>query len=364
MITVMHSVAVMNRAGQETFLMNLFRKIDRQQIHFDFLCSENRPGDYDAEIAALGGHVIHLPPVTAGGVRKHWQFMRLLRQTLKAHPCDVFHIHTHHAFDAVKEVLAARAAGVKTVVVHCHSTSAQFHITAHKICRAILSILPIKRLACSKAAGHWMFCGERFTVIPNGLDLDAFGYDASVRALVRQEQGWDGKRIVGHVGRFTQAKNHRFLIEIFEKLHDQHPDTQMVLVGQGEMEAEIRALVAQKGLAEAVSFLGVRDDLPRLYAGMDLFLFPSLFEGLGIVLIEAQACGLPVLTSDAIPSEAFVTDMMQAMPLSASAQTWADKAEQMLSDAAPRGDTHEAIAEAGYDIRRLAADLKKVYGRA
>lgn len=362
MLRVIHSVAVMNRAGQETLLMNLFRKIDRQQIQFDFLCSENRPGDYDEEIAALGGHIIHLPPVTAGGVRKHWQFMRLARQTLKAHPCDVFHIHTHHAFDAVKEVLAAKAAGVKTVVVHCHSTSAQFHITAHKICRLILSLLPVKRFACSQAAGHWMFCGDNFRVIPNGLDLDVCHYDAAVREEVRRQMGWDGKRIVGHVGRFNEQKNHRFLIDVFEKLHDKHSDTQLVLVGQGEMEEKIRALVAQKGLTAAVSFLGVRDDVIRLYQGMDLFLFPSQFEGLGIVLIEAQACGLPVLTSDAIPPEAFVTDMMQAMPLSESAQMWADKAEQMLSDAAPRGDTHDSIAEAGYDIRRLAADLKKVYG--
>lgn len=364
MLRVIHSVSVMNRAGQETFLMNLFRRLDREQIQFDFLCAEQRPGDYDGEIAALGGHIFYLPPVTAGGLRKHWQFMRHLSQTLKAHPCDVFHVHTHHALDAVKEVLAAKAAGVKTVVVHCHSTGAQFHITAHKLCRVLLSLLPAKRFACSRAAGHWMFCGEKFTVIPNGIDPDAFRYDASVRADVRQEFGWDGKRIVGHVGRFTQAKNHRFLIDVFEKLHEKQPDAQLVLIGEGELEEDIRALVAQKGLTESVSFLGVRNDLPRLYSGMDLFLFPSLFEGLGIVLIEAQACGLPVLTSDAIPPEAFVTDIIRSLALSESAQTWADKAQQMLCDAAPRGNTHEAIAEAGYDIRRLAADLKKVYGRA
>lgn len=364
MIRVIHSVAVMNRAGQETFLMNLFRKIDRQQIQFDFLCGENRPGDYDGEIAALGGHIIYLPPVTAGGLRKHWQFMRHLCQTLKENPCDVFHIHTHHAFDAVKEVLAAKAAGVKTVVVHCHSTGAQFHITAHKLCRVLLSLLPAKCFACSRAAGHWMFCGEKFTVIPNGIDLDVFHYDASVRADVRRKLGWDGKRIVGHAGRFTQAKNHRFLIEAFEALHEKQPDTKLVLIGEGELENEIRALVAQKGLTEAVSFLGVRDDLSRLYQGMDLFLFPSLFEGLGIVLIEAQACGVPVLTSDAIPVEAFVTDIMQAMSLSESAQTWADKAQQLLCDPAPREDTRDSIVEAGYDIRRLAETLKSVYGLA
>lgn len=209
-----------------------------------------------------------------------------------------------------------------------------------------------------------MFCGNNFRVIPNGLDLDVCHYDAAVREEVRRQMGWDGKRIVGHVGRFNEQKNHRFLIDVFEKLHEMQPDTQLVLIGQGELEEEIRERVAQKGLTEAVSFLGVRDDVIRLYQGMDLFLFPSLFEGLGIVLIEAQACGLPVLTSDAIPAEAFVTDIMQAMPLTASAQTWADKAQKLLCDAAPRGDTRDSIAKAGYDIRCLAETLKSVYGLA
>lgn len=364
MLRVIHSVAVMNRAGQETFLMNLFRKIDRGEIQFDFLCSEERAGDYDAEIYSLGGHIFYTAPVTARSQWKQVQQICNVRQALKAHPCDVFHIHTHHAFDAVKEVIAAKLAGVKTVVVHSHNTSALHHAAAHKLCRLLLPLLPIKRFACSKAAGHWMFCGNNFRVIPNGLDLDVCHYDAAVREEVRRQMGWDGKRIVGHVGRFNEQKNHRFLIDVFEKLHEMQPDTQLVLIGQGELEEEIRERVAQKGLTEAVSFLGVRDDVIRLYQGMDLFLFPSLFEGLGIVLIEAQACGLPVLTSDAIPAEAFVTDIMQAMPLTASAQTWADKAQKLLCDAAPRGDTRDSIAKAGYDIRCLAETLKSVYGLA
>lgn len=364
MLRVIHSVAVMNRAGQETFIMNLFRKIDRQQIQFDFLCSEERAGDYDAEIDALGGHIFYTAPVTARSQWKQIQQICNIRKALKAHPCDVFHIHTHHAFDAVKEAIAAKLAGVKTVVVHSHNTSALHHVAAHKLCRLLLPLLPIKRFACSKAAGHWMFCGSNFRVIPNGLDLDVCHYNAAVREEVRRQMGWDGKRIVGHVGRFNEQKNHRFLIDVFEKLHEKQPDTQLVLIGQGELEEEIRERVAQKGLTEAVSFLGVRDDVIRLYQGMDMFLFPSLFEGLGIVLVEAQACSLPVLTSDAIPPEAFVTDIIQSLPLSESAQTWADKAQQLLCDPAPREDTRDSIVEAGYDIRRLAETLKIVYGLA
>lgn len=361
MLKVMHSVAVMNRAGQETFLMNLFRKIDRDAIQFDFLCSEGRAGDYDAEIEALGGHLFYPAPVTAKGQWKQIQQIRRVRQALKTHPCDVFHIHTHHAFDAVKEVIAAKLAGVKTVVVHSHNTSALYHRTAHKLSRPLLSLFSIKRFACSEAAGHWMFCGDRFKVIYNGLDLDVCHYDAALRESVRRQMGWEGKHIVGHVGRFNEQKNHRFLIDVFAKLHAMDGSAHLVLVGQGELEAEIRERVAQKGLTDAVSFLGVRDDVIALYQGMDMFLFPSLFEGLGIVLVEAQACDLPCLVSDAIQREAYASDNMTALPLSEEADAWAAKAEQLLTAPKARGDNRAQIRAAGYDISQLAAELKDIY---
>lgn len=361
MLKVIHSVSVMDRAGQETFIMNLFRKIDRDAIQFDFLCSEMREGDYDAEIRSLGGHIFYTEAVTAKGPWKQIQGMRNLRRALREHPCDVFHIHTHHALDAVEETIAAKLAGVKTVVVHSHNTSALYHRTVHKLCKPMLSLLPIKRFACSEAAGRWMFCGDRFRVIHNGLDLDVCHFEPQTRESVRAAMGWEGKHIVGHVGRFNEVKNHRFLIQIFDNIHAMDAKAHLVLVGQGELEAEIRALVEEKRLTDAVSFLGVREDVIKLYQGMDMLLFPSLFEGLSVVLTEAQACDLPCLASDTNSKESILTGRLMMCSLASTPECWAEKASEILSSPCERTDNREQIRAAGYDISQLAAELKDIY---
>lgn len=361
MLKVLHSVSVMDRAGEETFIMNLFRKINHDEIQFDFLCSEKREGDYDAEIASLGGHIFYTETVTAKGPWKQIQYMRSLSQSLRAHPCDVFHIHTDHALDALKRVLVAKLVGIKTVVVHSHNTSTLYHRTAHKLCKPLLSLFSIKRFACSIDAGHWLFCGNRFQVIHNGLDLDACHFEPQTREAVRREMGWHGKHIIGHVGRFNEQKNHRFLIEIFEQLHEMDADAHLVLVGQGALEAEIRALVEDKHLTDAVSFLGVREDVIRLYQGMDMLLFPSLFEGLSVVLTEAQACDLPCLVSDTNSRESILTGRLVMCSLARTPECWAETACEILSSPCERTDNRDQICAAGYDIGQLAAELKDIY---
>lgn len=361
MLKVVHSVSKMDRAGQETFIMNLFRKIDREAIQFDFLCSDHSKADYDDEIYALGGHIYYLPPITARGPLKQFQKMGALIRALREHPCDVYHIHTHHAMDAFRDAVAAKLAGVKTVAVHSHNTSALFHLGAHRFFRHCLALLPIRRFACSQAAGAWMFTRDNFTVLHNGMDTDAVCYQPQIRADVRKAFGWEDKKVIGHVGRFNAQKNHKFLIEVFSQIHSRQPDTQLVLMGKGELEEEIRSLVASKGLEDAVSFLGVRDDVQKLYQGMDLFLFPSLFEGLGIVLIEAQACDLPCLISDVIPKEAILTDKVSAKALEESAESWAMEAIRLLENTDSRRDNRQVMRRAGYDIGDLAQNLESIY---
>ena len=206
-----------------------------------------------------------------------------------------------------------------------------------------------------------MFLRNNFRVIHNGLNLDDLYFQPESRARVRDEMGWNGQKIIGHVGRFNEQKNHRFLINVFEKIHKMDQTTRLVLVGQGELESEIRSLVQEKGLEDAVDFLGVRSDAQILYQGMDIFLFPSLFEGLGIVLIEAQACSLPVLTSDMIPEEARVADCFTTLSLQESSEVWAQKALKLLYASKPREDNREVLRKAGYDIRTLAVNLEKIY---
>ena len=360
MLNVMHFVSKMDRAGQETFIMNLFRKIDRSKIQFDFLCTDNGVGDYDEEIVSLGGRIYYIPPIKLQGPLKQGEKFFSLISVLRKHRCDVFHIHTHHAMDAFRDALAAKVAGIKTVVVHSHNTSALFHLQAHGLFKKLLSILPVRRFACSKAAGEWLFTDYNFSVIHNGLDVDDIYFREALRLKVRDRMGWSGKKIIGHVGRFNEQKNHRFIIEVFAEIFSRDPSTHLVLVGKGELEEEIRALVEKRGLTDAVSFLGIRDDVQRLYQGMDLFLFPSLFEGLGIVLIEAQACDLPCLVSDAIPQEAILTSRTVSK-LTHSTAEWATEALHLLNQSESRGDNRNVLKEAGYDIGVLANNLEKVY---
>ena len=231
MLNVLHYVSRMDRAGQETFLMNLFRKIDREKIQFDFLCSEQAEGAYDPEIRALGGHVYHTEVVTARGPIKQFRKYAALKAALREHPCDVFHIHTHHAMDAFRDALAAKNSGVATVVVHSHNTGALYHVQAHRAFRHLLALLPIRRFACSEAAGHWMFTKNNFRVIHNGLDLDAIYFRPERREEVRKAMGWEGQKIIGHVGRFNEQQNHRFLVAVFAEIHRKDPQTRLVLVG-------------------------------------------------------------------------------------------------------------------------------------
>ncbi len=363
MLKVLHYVAVMDRGGQETFIMNLFRKIDRSKIQFDFLCGEDRTGAYDEEITSLGGKIFHLKERTAPNPLNHIQEVRALARFLRKCETkyDVFHIHTHHAFSAFLSVLGAKLGGIKTVVVHSHNTSAQYHLKAHEFFKKLLGHFKIKRFACSEAAGVWLHGNKDFKVIHNGVDLNVFRFDEEKRTEIRKELKWEDQKIIGHIGRFNGQKNHKFLIDIFEVLHLNEPNTQLVLVGKGELEEEVRQQVSEKNLTEAVTFLGVREDVQRLYQGMDLFLFPSLFEGLSVVLVEAQTCGLPCLISDTItPENVFVDNVIQKS-LKDPAEEWARSGAKMLTDYAERSDTTERIQKAGYDMGDLASKLYDVY---
>lgn len=360
---VLHCLAKMDRGGQETFIMNLFRKIDRERIKFDFLCSEYGVADYEEEINNLGGRIFHTKELTINNCLKYFQRIKYMCEFLKNKEAsyDVVHIHTHHAMDALIYVISAKLSGVRIVVVHSHNTMALYHLVAHKICKQALKLFDIKRFACSEVAGEWMFDKKEFTVIHNGIDIESFKYNVNLRKEVREKLNWNEKKIVGHVGRFNEQKNHKFLIEIFEALHKADPDTFLVLVGKGELEVYIRQQVKEKGLENDVCFLGTREDVNELYQGMDLFLFPSLFEGLPVVLVEVQASGLPCLISNTISSESIFGKSVIKKSLDESCEMWAKKATELLDSQNVRIDTSDEVRIAGYDMGELANKLELLY---
>jgi glycosyltransferase involved in cell wall biosynthesis len=363
MIKVLHYVTIMNRAGQETFIMNIFRNISRDKVMFDFLCTLEEPGDFDEEIRNLGGAIRYIQLNKVQGKIKQLHNTYLLYDYLKKNckEYSAFHIHTQHAMDAFLSSCAAKLAGIKTVIVHSHSTSTAYHVSAHKIFKVFLRLLPIVRFACSKAAGYWMYGNDKCQVINNALDIDKFSYTMKKRIQIRNKMNWNDKLIIGHVGRFNEVKNHTFLIDVFKEIKNMIPNAHLVLIGQGELEATIKGKVHNLQLAEDVTFLGLRIDVSTLYQGMDLFLFPSLFEGLGIVLIEAQTSGLPCFISDTIPPEIDITPGVKRIKLNESSLEWARIIQTYIQAGHERKKSDDLIKKAGYDIQDVAVKLETFY---
>ena len=327
---IIQEVTIMNRAGQETLWMNVFRKTDRTKLMYDFLVYSTEVGDYDDEIKSLGGKVIYIGDnLYRGKISKYFGEIKRVKNFFENHrEYDTYHINTYHAM-ALFSVIGARMAGVSRIIVHSHNTNA-VHPTLHKLVRPVLNLLKFEKFACSDEAGEWMF-GKRkmrqgkVKIVKNGIDTKAYQFDENIRKQKRADLGIvDSTKVIGHIGRFNFQKNHSFLIDIFEESSKNHDDCKLLLIGRGELEDDIRAKVKEKGLDDKVLFLGVRSDVNELLMAMDVFLFPSLFEGLGIVLIEAQAAGLRSVCSSIIPEEATMTDDIIRVPLDASADKWAE----------------------------------------
>ena len=215
---------------------------------------------------------------------------------------------------------------------------------------------------CGEESGKWLY-GEknksRFIMLNNAIDAASYTYDLSKREELRRQLGLADELVIGHVGRFNPQKNHPFLLDIFAALLRKEPNAVLLLVGGGEDMLKIQAKAHALGIAEHVRFLGVRSDVADLMQAMDVFVFPSLYEGLGLVLIEAQAAGLPCVVSDTIPREAYLTDLVTAEKLSSSVEAWAEKI--LAKRAIPRIDRRAEIAAHDFDITTEAVKLQEFY---
>lgn len=320
MVRILHFVSKMDRAGQETFIMNIFRFADRDKYEFLFLCNKTEVGDYDAEITELGGHIYYLPIIKyKNGLDKYKQQINNLYKWLKDNKekYDIVHLHTYHALDVWVHLEACRRAGVDRIVVHSHNSSGQ-HPLIHKIMRNTFRFYRFQKLACSLDAAKWMYgkkavdCNE-VRIILNGINTEAFKYSEDHRKTVRDKLGIYNKRVLGHIGRFNAQKNHKFLISSFYEYSKLDEDAVLLLIGKGELEQDIIDQIHNLGLEEKVMLLGTRDDILELLSAMDLFVFPSLYEGLSVVLIEAQCNGLTILCTDNLSPETVISKGMHLL---------------------------------------------------
>lgn len=301
-----------------------------------------------------GFHVCYVTPKKKSLWKNIWEMFHVIKN---GH-YDAVHVHFEEW--SFLYLWIAKVCGVKIRICHAHmaymtGATAKPH---YKLFRLLLNRFATLRLACSEDAGDHLFGKHPYTILHNAIDAEEYAFNEDKRKWKRNELGIEDKYVVGVVGRLSYQKNPQFTVEIFEKIHKKRPDSVLLFVGQGELEAEVHELVNKKGLGEDVFFLGLRTDVPELLQAMDAFVLPSRFEGLGIVYIEAQAAGLKTFaTAEVVPQEACISEeLFTYLPRNASAKQWADAI--LAVDIKHRENTFKLIQKSGYDI---AIERKKLY---
>lgn len=353
MIRVLQIIGSLERAGAETFLINLYRNIDRTKIQFDFaIYNEPSENSYYQEVIEMGGEVFILPPKLKGILNN----FRAIQKIVQVNQYKVVWKHTDNCFNAL-DLLVAKSAGSTYTIMHSHSSNVRrIEWGLHFMVRPFVNLFVTKRFACGDMAGHWMFGRRSFEVINNGIDAECFRYSQEIRNQYRQNFQLQGKAIVGHVGRFHTVKNHRLIIDVFEKFREKTSEAALILIGTGELLSQIQELVREKGLEKDVLFLGTRSDIPELLQMMDVFVMPSLYEGFPVTLIEAQAAGLPCVVSSAISEEVDFIGNVSFVDLDAPAEVWAERIAEKCGSKTE--DNTEKLKAAGYDIKDVAKKIE------
>jgi glycosyltransferase involved in cell wall biosynthesis len=366
-IRVLHVLGCLNRGGAETMVMNLYRNMDRSKVQFDFAIHTNYKDDYEDEISQLGGIIYRIPPYKG---KNHFQYIKAWRELFKSHP-EYKIIHGHIRSTASIYLEIAKKHGLITIA-HSHSVASR----GNKLEQIIKNIfqLPIRHIAdylfaCSDEAGKWLFGSQavkrdNYYLIKNAIDINEYKFNEVQRKKLRESLNIDNRFVVGHVGSFTYPKNHKFIIDIFYALKKKNENAILLLVGDGDLRDTIKNKVGELRLSDSVIFTGVRSDLPELLHAMDAFLFPSLFEGLGMAIIEAQAAGLPCIVADTIPRDAYVTDLVEAISLNSPIDIWADAILKYIiidADGRRKQNTYYEIEKSGYGIEENSFWLEKFY---
>ena len=354
-----------NLGGIEVFLINFYRKLDKTLFQFDFINMYDGDLCFQNEIEDYGGKVFKIP-----NEKKHpFKFKKELKKIIDENNYEIVHVHKNSlAFIEVLKVL--KKSNVKVKIIHSHNTQSSQPSLLINILHNFNKIIVKKYcdyfFACSKEAGSWMFSNnivnsEKFIVINNAIDITKFKYNINVRNNLRKELNISDDIIVlGHVGRFTTQKNHSFLIDLFKKIHDKNEKTILVLVGQGDLMKVIRDKVESLGLSDFVKFVGQKNNVNDYYQIFDFFVIPSIYEGLGIVLIEAQASGLPCLASTEVPRIAKVTDNVKFIDLNSDLNEWVYNYELLLNNC-NRINSFEEISKNGFNIDYEIKKLESMY---
>lgn len=358
-IRILHYGLTKNLGGIEVFVMSLYRHMDRSKVQFDFISHE---GIYfEDEIRDMGGIIYNVPTRR----ENYFEYKKKLKEILRSNEYTAVHVHAL-AVSNIDIIKIALKSNVK-VILHSHMDMDLRNFRAeilHRYNRKWLENKNIYRFACSKLAAEWIHGKnhiEDTIIFHNAIDTDNFKYDISVRNRIRKEFNLNNELVIGHVGRFAYQKNQEFLINVFKEIQNIHPNSKLLLVGgEGGMMSVSKDLVKELNLNQQVIFTGIRDDVNDLMQAMDVFVFPSRWEGLGIVLIEAQATGMLCFASDKVPQEAKVTDNLEYISLENDYSYWAQNIMNRYEHFV-RKDVQSQLKDEGYDINETSSYMQNFY---
>ncbi|QLG46696.1 glycosyltransferase family 1 protein [Costertonia aggregata] len=365
---ILQVFTTMGRGGAESMIMNYYRKIDRSKIQFDFLVHREEKGDFEDEIIHMGGKIYRMPAINPVTPKKYYAALRVFFKEHKNYRIVHSHLNTFSSFP----LKIAKEFNIACRIAHAHIALEKIQVSDLKKPKEALKKVVklqlrknVKKYAshlfsCGTKAGEWLFgSGVSFKTMNNAIDTSKFAYNAQLAKKYSIDMGLEGKLVLGHIGRFNDQKNHLFLLEIFAETLKKNPECTLLLIGDGTLQKTIKAKAKSLGVYDKVHFMGVRSNIHELIQVMDVFVFPSFYEGLPVTLIEAQAAGLQVVASDTITKEVALTPNIEFVSLDQSPSYWASTI--LNHHPVQKKDNTELIVKGNYDIHKNVQDIQAFY---
>lgn len=354
--------------GVTSLMLNLQKNMDRDLLNFDYLVFHDEEAPRAGTVKAMGSRIIvasvdWMPVKLFRGVLRIFVLAKVCREN----NVKILHVNSGDPVNVVK-ALAARLGGVKYITYHSHSSASEHPSTVQRIVEAVsrrlIPLVANDMWACSDLAAQFTFPKsvvdqKKYYYMPNGIDLAKYAYNADIRQKVREEMGWDNHFVVSLAGRFSQEKNHEFLIDIFSEIAERDDSALLALFGVGALQEKIKEKVRSMHLEDKVHFYGGSDRMEQMYQGMDVFVMPSKFEGLPVAGVESQAAGLPTVFSDVITRQVAVSRNVEYISLQESAAVWAEKILAFRN--AERKDCCKELRAAGFDQKEMVSHFQKYY---
>lgn len=363
-------VVPLGTGGVTSLVLNIAESIDKNKVTFDYLTFYDRKEFAEDRALACGGkkYVVPIDHYKNPIMRALFKFFYAIKVIRSCNP-DIIHLNTSQPYEVLVGI-SAKLAGTKKVFFHSHNSATEKESGIRRIvnacCKKIIPLISDCNLACSFLAAKYMYTkkvikDKKYILVKNGIQTDRYKFNDRIRKEYRSKLGLEDKIVIGHIGRFTKQKNHKFMVDIFEQIHKKNPNTVLLLIGVGELFDEIKCYVKNKNLDESIIFFGATTEVPQLLQAMDCFLFPSLYEGLPVAGVEVQAAGLPIVMSDTITREVDIAELATYVSLEESADKWADIVLEECKRKIDRKSKASIVKKAGFDIKETTDMLTTLY---